>query len=274
MRILIAIDGSANAGEALRLGAQLARRAGDSTTILTVVESGGDRLTKQGNLILEQAYQELGIPSAQIKLRTGHPPEEIIRETEEQVYNLVVVGEGRHRVRLTRFLLGSTALRVAEHVSCSVIITKGKARPIKRILLCDSGAEDSSSLSRFTCQLAKALVGEEQITVLHVMSQISAGPGVIGVQLRANAEELIKERAPEGAMLQRNLKTLDRPGIHPYPKVRHGLVEDEILAEDQGGDYDLVVIGAHRAGGWQRLLLDDLARKLLVRLDRPVLVVK
>jgi len=38
--------------------------------------------------------------------------------------------------------------------------------------------------------------------------------------------------------------------------------------------YDLVVIGAHRDEGWQRFLLDDLARKIVVRLDRPVLVLR
>ena len=49
---------------------------------------------------------------------------------------------------------------------------------------------------------------------------------------------------------------------------------DEILAEAKAGDYDLVVIGAHRDEGWQRFLLDDLARKIVVRLDRPVLVLR
>jgi nucleotide-binding universal stress UspA family protein len=56
--------------------------------------------------------------------------------------------------------------------------------------------------------------------------------------------------------------------------VRHGLVVDEILAEAQRGDYDLVVIGAYRSEGWQRILLDDQAHKIIVQLDRPVLVVR
>jgi nucleotide-binding universal stress UspA family protein len=118
------------------------------------------------------------------------------------------------------------------------------------------------------------LEGEEEITVLHVMSQISAGPGVRGKQLRASAEELIQEHAPEGELLALDLQILGKPGITARPKVRHGLVLDEILDEAHTGDYDLVVIGAHASAGWQALLLDDLARRIIRDLDRPALVVR
>ena len=55
-------------------------------------------------------------------------------------------------------------------------------------------------------------------------------------------------------------------------RVRHGLVLEEVLEEVQSEDYDLVVIGAYRGQGWQRILLDDPARRIVVELDRPVLV--
>ena len=144
---------------------------------------------------------------------------------------------------------------------------------VKRILLCDSGAENPL-LNRMTLQLTGLLEGEEEVTVLHVMSQISAWPGVQGKQLRAEAKELIEAHTPEGQVLEEDMRALGQPGIHVIAKVRHGLVVDEILAEARSGDYDLVVIGAHRGEGWQRLFLDDLAHKILVGADRPVLVVR
>ncbi len=103
---------------------------------------------------------------------------------------------------------------------------------------------------------------------------MSAGPGVQGKQLRAAAEELIFEHAPEGNLLKQDLQTLARLSVNPKPKVRHGFVVDEILAEAGDEDYDLVVIGAHRGEGWRRILLDDLAHQILTRMDRPVLVVR
>jgi nucleotide-binding universal stress UspA family protein len=103
---------------------------------------------------------------------------------------------------------------------------------------------------------------------------MSAGPGVRGQQLRAGVAELITEHTPEGKLLEADMEILEQPGITPRRIVRRGLVVDEILAEAKAGDYDLVVIGAHRDEGWQRFLLDDLARKIVVRPDRPVLVLR
>ncbi len=168
---------------------------------------------------------------------------------------------------MTRFLLGSTAERVVTHAPCPVIIAKGKIGPVRRILLCDSGAQSVSLFNRFVTQLGRLIEGEEAVTILHVMSQMSAGPGVIGRQLRASAEELMAEHAPEGQLLEQDIRLLERLNIHPQPKIRHGLVVDEILAEARSGDYDLVVIGAHRYEGWQNILLDDLARKIVAQVD-------
>ena len=56
--------------------------------------------------------------------------------------------------------------------------------------------------------------------------------------------------------------------------MRHGPIVEEILDEASTGDYDLVVIGAHREQGWQRVLLADIAHQIITRLDRPVLVVR
>ncbi|MCJ7660657.1 MAG: universal stress protein [Anaerolineales bacterium] len=274
MRILMATDGSTNADEALNFGAQIARRTDENPTILAVTKIEADRSHVDVILACTQRFLSMQDTNVQTKVRIGYPAEEIIREAEEGAYDLVIVGEGQHHALVTRFKLGSTALRVAENSPCPVIIVKGKARSIHRILLCDSGAGRSSLLSRFTLQLAEMLEGQEEITVLHVMSQISAGPGVRGEHLRANAEALIEVYAPEGNLLKQDIQVLRESEIHSTPKVRHGLVLDEILDESKKGNYDLVIIGAHQGEGWQRLLLEDQARKIMSQLHRPVLVVK
>lgn len=276
MRILIATGGSSHSEAALRFGAHILATSHTNkiSTIITVIRGEVDR--PQADAILARALVVLkpAVSNVQTKVRVGHPAEEIIREAEEDGYHLVIVGERQHHRLVTRFLLGSTAVRVVEHAPCPVIIAKGKIGPIHRILLCDSGVENPALLNRFTAQLADLVQGEEGMTILHVMSQMSAGPGVSGQQLRANTEELIEKHALEGELLERDIQILGRVRVHPQPKVRHGLVVDEILAETRDGDYDLVVIGAHRGEGWRRILLDDLAQQIITRLDRPVLVVR
>jgi nucleotide-binding universal stress UspA family protein len=274
MRLLMATGGSLHSELALRFGAQIAQRAGEIPTLITVIRHESDRRKGEAILVLAAQFLKAETPKVKTKVRVGYPAEEIIREAEEGTYDLVVVGERQRQDLVTRFLLGSTAHRVVEHAPCPVIVAKGKIGPIRHILLCDSNLEGPSLLSRFNEQLADLIQHEEEITILHVMSQISAGPGVRGRQLRADAKELMQLHAPEGELLERDIHLLKQLGLHPQPKVRHGLVVDEIMAEAREGDYDLVVIGAHQGEGWRRILLDDLAHDIIVQMDRPVLVVR
>ena len=58
-------------------------------------------------------------------------------------------------------------------------------------------------------------------------------------------------------------------------KLRRGIVADEILREGRMGDYDLIVLGSSlSAGGVVRALMGDLAREIVTRAERPVLVVR
>jgi nucleotide-binding universal stress UspA family protein len=288
MRILIAIDGSPGTGAVLSLGTYLTRShlADPAPVLLTVARREEDRAC--AGQALSEACQSLGVALTQSKLRIGRPDHEILDEVWQGRYELVVVGEGwRPRRPLACAQDRLTAARVAERAPCPVFAVLGRAhplgqeRPIRRILLCDSGARSALNaiggsappLGPFTAELAGLLGGEEEVTVLHVMSQLSAGPGVRGRQLRADVDELVAEHTPEGELVAEDVQALSRPGIHPQAKVRHGLVVKEILTEAHGGDYDLVVIGAHQAKGWQRFLLDDLAHQILLNIDRTVLVV-
>lgn len=286
MRILVAIKGSSHLEPVLSFGAQVARCAGEPPTVVTVISSEMDRPQADAVLSHARSLLEPAMPSLQTRIRVGHPAVEIAREAEEGGYGLIVIGAKPNRNSVAGFLRVSTMVRIVQHAPCSVIVAKGKCavdsvHPIKRILLCDSGAEislanpgvRSSVLERFAGRLAGLFQGAE-ITVLHVMSQISAGPGVVGRQLRASATELIEGRTPEGELFKRDVQALARLGLCCHPKVRHGMVVDEIVAEAQNGDYGLVVIGAYAGGGWRRILLDDLAHRIIVRLDRPVLVVR
>lgn len=54
--------------------------------------------------------------------------------------------------------------------------------------------------------------------------------------------------------------------------MRHGQVVEEIIAEAEEGGYDLIVIGAHQASGWQRLLLENLAILIIASSRKPVLI--
>lgn len=274
MPVLVAVGGGAQSTATLTFAAHLTSLIGSELVLLTVVKREQQRGAAEAAQQRAAFVLEPLVGKYRTLIRVGHPAEEILAEAEGRRYQVAVVGENQQPGFLTRFVLGSTALRVVEHAPCPVAVVKGQISSVRRILICDSGLTAPSLIDRTAVQLPKVLAGANDITVLHVMSQMSAGPGIDGHLLRADAGKLIEEHAPEGELLMHDMQSLQHRGYPSTPKVRHGRVVDEILAEAREGEYDLVIIGAHAGTGWRRILLDDIAHEVVVGLDRPVLVVR
>lgn len=270
MRILIATGGVSPSEAAVRLGGHLHQMAGGTLTLLTVIRHEEERAQAEALLARAQSFPGDGSETAQTCIRTGQPGGEIVREAEAGPYDLVIVGE-RIPAALPR-LLGQTVQWVIAHLPCPLLIARGEPRWLNRVLVCESG-RDPSLINRLIVRLSLLLEQVDELTVLHVMSQIAAGPGVPGWALRADAQELMEKHSPEGDLLEEDLARLSALNVRLKAKVRHGLVVREILDEARSGDYDLVVIGAHESTGWERYLLDDLAQKIIHDVDRSLLIV-
>ncbi len=274
MRLLFVTGDTLHSDSAFRLGAYLAMLTHVAPTILAVVRRDADRGSAIEALSSLRAGMLASIPAVETKVRVGRPAEEILREAEEGKYGLLIIGEQQWSSRTLR-LFSTVAERVARQAPCPILIAKGELQAIQRILVCDSGAIAPTVLARLSdTGLLRLLGPATAVTVLHVMSQISAAPGVVGLELDADAAELIRERTPEGVLLEHDLEILERDGVHPQPKVRHGFVLDEILDEARTDAYDLVVIGAHREQGWQRILLDDIAREVTFQCECSILILR
>lgn len=274
MRILVATGGAEHSVTAVRFAGILARDLHARVTIVTVIKTEHEHANAERILAESSALMREYVPTCEVRIRVGHPAHEIISEAEERDYDLIVLGERQHHTLATRFLLGATAERVIEHAPCPVVIAKGKIAPIRKVLVCSGARTDDGLVDRAVSQVGTALALVGELTVLHVMSQVSADPEKSGHTLLASAEELIAEETREGKMLTHDEAELRDAGITPTLKVRHGLVVEEILAEARAGDYDLIVVGAHQGGGWRRILLDDLTHQVLVGADRPILVIR
>lgn len=273
MHILIATGGSGHSDLAVQLGNAFVDARGGEATILHVMRQ--ERDLEHGRALLAHAQRLWSpqLPAPTVKLRVGEPAAEIVAESREGKYELIVVGE-RVQHRILSRILSPTSERVIAQAPCPVLVAKALTREFKRILVCDSGAHEQPLIGRLTKMLPQILTPDADVTVLHVMSQMGAAPGVRGWQLRADAESLIQAQTPEGELLFYDLELLERSPAHSEAKVRHGRVVDEILAETESEAYDLVVIGAHRMEGWQRLLLDDIARQVIHDIHSPILVVQ
>jgi nucleotide-binding universal stress UspA family protein len=273
MKILIVLTKFENNFEILAFSRMFADQTEIPLTVMMVVRKKTAALLENAEKSVAQAKLQINLPDVETKIRVGDICDQVNQEVDQGNYDLVIIGE-RVSSYLDRWVHRFPAVAVAEHVPCSVIIFKGQARPIQRMLLCDSGAGKSTLLSRFTAEIAHVLPGSEVVTILHVMSQISAGPGISGRNLRASTEELIEEHTLEGLIVEADMQNLESQGIEAKPMVRHGMVVDEILAEARSGDYDLVIVGAHDYQPPRRFLLENIAKQILKKVDKPILVVR
>lgn len=277
MRILMCTDGSPLADRALNYGAQLVKPANADVTVLGLVTSPGREAPVRAAL---DHAQSLWVNPAEAKVRTGRSATEILAEATTGQYDLIVMGS-RGRRGWQRVAFGSVAARLARSSPVPVLIVKGGRMVVQKVLACTSGDVRGERVARWGGQIAAWL--KAQSTILHVMSQIATSPRANLEELSETAEEAIARQTREGTHLAHEVALMQAQGamVKATPKLRYGLVREEIVAEVAEGDYDLVVIGGHQApdlGGSRSLireyLLEDVTDHVIMDVDRPILVVK
>jgi len=273
MKILVVISDLNPKDQLLHFSRMFGQLPGVTLEMMIVLPSDQQQLRRKAEKFISAVSQQFGAPGLNPKIRFGNLHSQVSQEVSPGSYDLVILRE-KNTSLISRWLHGNPAVHIAETLPCSVIIFNGTAKPIERILLCDSGGGKSAVLNQFTAKLVQILPGTDTVSVLHVMSQISAGPGVSGKYLRASTEELIKDKTREGLLVERDMQTLEDLGVHAVPKIRHGLVIDEILAEAKSSQYDLLIIGTHTEVHPQTYLLVNIARQIINRVNIPVLIVR
>lgn len=141
-KILVAVDGSENSKRALIEAKEYGEVFGGDVTILSVVKpmvpghySYLKPPTPEDNKVLENASKFLLKESLQVfddfkgdgiveaKLRRGNPADEILREAEEEEYDLIIMGSRGLGV-FSRSFLGSVSNKVLNHTETNILIVK------------------------------------------------------------------------------------------------------------------------------------------------------
>jgi len=268
MRWLIVIDGSDRSEEAAAFAAQLVQPGEDEILLLAVRNTGmAAELEAEMGRVREQF--------AGFDLRTLNsrdPANDAVEAAVGERVDLVVYGS-RGRRGLSRLLLGSVAARLEHDLACSLLVVRGQTGPIRKILVATGLYPGRMTQTELAGRFA-GLTGA-RVTILHVMSQLVLHDDAVGVQLGLDAEEAIRHGTREGEALQERLVYLKERGIDAEARLRHGLVLDEVGAELDKGDYDLLIIGGHRVPSdlpFAGLLAEDVADHILMHTRTHVLI--
>ena len=140
--IVVGIDGSDTAREAVRQAMQLARSVGARIELVSAYEPVADARLRESIVVpedlhwiinpredveatLEEAAAEIRAAGVDVDVfaRQGDPADAILDVAEERGSDLIVVGK-KGMTGAKRFLLGSVPNKVSHHAPCSVLIIR------------------------------------------------------------------------------------------------------------------------------------------------------
>lgn len=86
-----------------------------------------ERTKHELSYMIKEKADKAGIPDLPhlLIIRTGSPPEEIVKKAEEDNYDTILIGH-RGMSDLERFFIGSVAAKVVRHAPCDVLVHKPK----------------------------------------------------------------------------------------------------------------------------------------------------
>ncbi|HEY0735215.1 MAG TPA: universal stress protein [Herpetosiphonaceae bacterium] len=265
LKLLVYIDGSVVSQQAIEYIAPFARDPDVAVTLLTAL----DDVTRAADLFSRMA-SKLYAPSIRHVNRVEAADTALLNEAQAGDYDLAIFGPMRER--WSRWMRLRTRPSLSAELSISSLLVRGTAQHIERVLICAGGDESVLEDARLTARLARRTGASA--TILHVLSQMPMIFGVRTPQERVT-EAFAATGSPEIVNMNAAIEILRASGVAGEIKVRIGLVIEEIVAELQDGQYDLLVVGAHRSQSLvERLLLEDVTKDILGQSPVPVLVVK
>jgi nucleotide-binding universal stress UspA family protein len=271
MKILICSNGTSSAEAAIHLGGSFAGPLKAEATVLGIAETSQDEgplrdaLEKQG-----QSLRERGV-SPDIIVQSGEPVQQIVDQTSETGYDLVVIG-ARWIGATGHYWRSEKTYEVIKAIQPPVLVAIDEYKSLKRFLVCTGGKEFIEQAVKFTGKLAAAV--NASVTLLHVMAEPPAMYADL-VRLEENVDQLLESKSELGTNLRRQRRELERLGISAEVRLRHGIVIDQVFEEVRAGDYDLIVSGTSQARGlFRHYIMGDLTRSILNRANCPVLVAR
>lgn len=291
--LLVPLDGSALAEQALVPAARLAKSAGAALHLVTVEppvsvmameqERSGDAVPTSADE-LRLGYRQYLVTTAEAlstthgvrarwALLAGWPPRALAAYVHEHQIDLVVMTtHGRGGV--SRFWLGSMADELLRSVTAPVLLFRpGDALPpsFDRILVALDGsvASEEALGSSFAAGLFRE---GSRITLAQVVEPPS---GALSCMLMLPAlDRTAVEREVATARLEQLASQLREGGLFADVKVVIGAgAAEQILELARAEESDLIVVGTRGAGGAERLLLGSVADKVVRGATQPVLVV-
>lgn len=270
MHLLVATDGSAESGAAVRFGAVLAQRLAGRLTLLHVVLPSQER--GEGETVLRSAQAtaaEYGVQGT-TRLEVGDPVEAIVGVRREIGADVLVVGT-HGKKGLTRVLLGSVAESLYKSAPFPVAVVRKfekTAAGIGPLLAPVDFSEGAAHAARAAAHLSRKL--GVHLSLIHVLSEV--------VPRKGEDPEATRQAA---LALRRHAETsiqalTERLGLGPEQidcSLVTGVDSAEIYHVAGEIHAGCIVMGTRGFTGLPRVLLGSVTDQVLQQAPCPVLIV-
>lgn len=294
LRLLVPVDGSALADQAIAYAATLAL-PGDEVTLLHVAHQPEPQQDRYGRP-LPMTDDELGrldahakgvalhsaelwkrvLPNPTVVMERGDPAEHILAAA---AHADLIVMASHGRGALGRWRYGSVTDRVARTSPVPVLVIRPQdayeafgSAPIHRFVV----PLDGSALAATALPLAQrlALRMHKQVHLVRVTPGTIIPTAAMGAPIAENVIQEARVAAEHDAArtLEEASAKLQAAGISTTWDVEAGDAFERITAAAHAGD--IVVIASHGRSGVRRWMLGSVAEKLVRLADAPVLVVR
>jgi nucleotide-binding universal stress UspA family protein len=281
MRILLGTDGSQDAIRAADWLARFPVPPDSPILIVSVLPRLGpraaeheDALHAQAREVVENARSRLAPRPADVRLLEANVREGLLRAAEDWKADMIVLG-ARGLGGLELALLGSVSLGVAREARCAVMIVKGAAKELQRVVVGLDGSDDSRGALRLVTALP--LAPDTEVLLVGVAEKIHfprSAPGLVAEPLHAIIGEIEgEERARKEQILVAAENTIERK-VRVQRRSVVGNPPDEIVAAARATDAQLIVLGSRGLGGIQRLVLGSVSEGVLLQSECTVLITR
>src|SRR5215211_1287345 len=281
-KVLLATDGSKDAGLAARAAVDVCQRTGAELHVVHAWHSVPTarfrpfmraELKKLGNELLEEGVKRVKGAGGLVTgahLLEGRAADEILDLAGQIGAGLVVIGS-RGLGPVSRIALGSVSEAVIHHSRLPVLVLRGEdAWPPERVIFGDDGSE----AARAAGDLGASLCGHHgaRALVLHAYPRL---PKVDAEGRESNPRIVDDElRRAEKVLLERSRELESRLGSRPKVRLVVGDAAASLLeaAEEDAPERTLVAVGSRDLGTIGRMRLGSVSTKVVHAAKGPVLV--
>lgn len=300
--ILVPLDGSELAEQALPIAAHIARHAGGRIVLLEcvvppiefgpyignepplLVQQAIDTDTEMATDYLKRVVQENNLTDLEIdiKIEYGWPAHCILTVAEQQQSDLIVISS-HGRSGLSRWILGSVAQKVIRHAPIPVLVLRSQQtsealldgeHPLRALVPLDGSPNSESVLGPALTMLSTLTAHRSgNLHLVHVVDRISEEQKSHYFAQQAAAYLDSTEQSLHNQLDGTGNLSI-RKSVIPAFDVAGALLDvAETETEAGGAPCDIIMMSTHGRGGIQHWTLGSITERVLQATKLPLLIV-